>query len=582
MLQIFINKQGLDLPSDIALSIIYSNPLFETDRIPTPGTLDFNVPKSQRNIEALGHPERINGLRSAIKMPARVLFSGVTLLIGEAIVDSVDENINLSISGAVLPDDIKKQLRKQPLAAWDLTPSAGSNPVEGDSPKYNELLVANIKNSNFPIVAAPVAVKDSADPDESTTTINERYKALRQNYISPYNTASNNYLFRAGSGRESLAANILPAIRIHYLFQTILGDRLKKNVFKLDEWPKLVMLSTYHPDFTIDGSGAPLRRVGGTSSLRLEDLVPAMTANEFISELLKIPCATLYLKGENYYIEFNSDIINRDVTHNWSDKIIGTTTTSTELGMNYKFAYSNELPSEIPPFLFSAKSISQMLEIGYSGYVQIWSPLQTFNCTPIDDTMSRFGYTVINYGTNPEKQEEQDPDDTASPSDYDMQTKAEVLINNLRQYTTSYDDGSEKLPDRYLFLPEIDPIEAKRNDKILLTLYHGLKNDASRESRTRTYPYLCSSCYDTLGQKIGNLSLDRDKVYQTYHKPFAEWLARDRVTLSAELRLSILDLSNLDLRDKFNILGRNFLIKELQATISINRIESCEADFVEV
>lgn len=84
--------------------------------------------------------------------------------------------------------------------------------------------------------------------------------------------------------------------------------------------------------------------------------------------------------------------------------------------------------------------------------------------------------------------------------------------------------------------------------------------------------------------RLGDLSLywnDEDGLGKQ-HKEFSEWIAKDKIVLTANVLLSPLELHDLDLRDKFHVKGRHFFIRSMNVSLKKDKIEPAEVEFIEV
>ncbi|MEG0468229.1 MAG: hypothetical protein RR551_08130, partial [Mucinivorans sp.] len=116
MLEIYINKQKVDISKDTSISLNYANPFVSSDEIPTPYSFSFDLPRTSNNLNLFGNPHRVAANRSDKTMPAKICYDGValsegTITVGSVTKDSIDVNFNSSNILATF----KKYLHEQDL-----------------------------------------------------------------------------------------------------------------------------------------------------------------------------------------------------------------------------------------------------------------------------------------------------------------------------------------------------------------------------------------------------------------------------------------------------------------------------------
>ena len=70
----------------------------------------------------------------------------------------------------------------------------------------------------------------------------------------------------------------------------------------------------------------------------------------------------------------------------------------------------------------------------------------------------------------------------------------------------------------------------------------------------------------------GNIgvSLTTDALFNQYHKDFADWLAKDRQVLTADVKLSIQDVVDFRMYNKVRFASRTWLVKKLTLNFAID------------
>ena len=111
--------------------------------------------------------------------------------------------------------------------------------------------------------------------------------------------------------------------------------------------------------------------------------------------------------------------------------------------------------------------------------------------------------------------------------------------------------------------------------------YHGMQKCVNN---TDQYPYVSSHNLDTQGTRIGNISLSMngdDGVFNIYHQEFKEWINKNKKAIPAVMQLDEIALKNLNFKKKKNILGVNFYVEKILASLKMYTIDLAEVDLLE-
>lgn len=594
MLQIYTDGHLTDLAPDISIDLVMENPLFSAERIPATFSLSYALPLTPRNMQIFGNPDRItsSGDRTT-KYPCRILFAGVEIAAGVETLEEVDTNINVNFSGSVLPENINRRLWAVPMQTLDL---AGYNGSEWSAQvTLNSTLRENMTNRSATFFAPPIAIGDASKLERDPDNADDLLLNTRAQWLNPMHMTAESYLHYMAQGPQAYTLKIMPAVRVWYIIDSIFDGRLANNIFKTGEWDKLSLQTLWHPKYNLSDNfpcwdltpGDP----GPTITFSLSDFMPDVTAAEFLVEMLKLPCASMYIRGDRYDIEYNHAVLGGNIVHQWSDRIIGTPTIGVERGQSYQMGYTDTDDTEVQPEgeISDADDVATALH-RMSGGISVRScrlshPRQIF--TSILDGAGRTPCSVVQQDMPTDTSSEAEPQSTDDQTDvYDMTIAAQVVRCTVQRYwiNDDYIDHEDGYGEK-IYTPEISKIETKRPDTLLLGLWQGMQNDIRMVGGApRRYPYLGATNYNSNGERLGDLSLfwnDRDGL-KKHHAAFAAWIKRDKTTLSASVKLSALDLHNLDLRHKFNVRGRLFFIRSLNVSLMHDKIQPAKVGFVEV
>ena len=597
MLEIIIEGRPVELSSDTSISLTMEQPLTSTDKIPAAYTLSFDLPRSPRNCQLLGHPERITSLGSFAKRSVRIRLAGLEVAAGELSIEEVQEAITVQFVGARFPDNIRKPLYqldfgKLELGSIDRPISNNGRYVYDTSAAglaYNDLLKANLTDSAADMIAAPISIADAEYVQVEGATPEDPYVNQRRFFINAF-WANNDIVPGRGylmySSRAGRISKILPAFRVGWMFEHLFGSGCRNNVF-WEEWQQLVLVSLWHPKYQIKDNTPVWDLSNGQVSIRLADFMPNVPANEFVAEMLKIACASLYVRNGEYIIERNGDILGRSVYRDWNDKIIGTPTISIEAAQRYNFGYSSgndEIPAE--RVITEIGSIQEMIaESERADSVlktyHVTSTGQTFENVFDDTTVNRCRYMLLKQHLGA-KQEEDETDET---EEFDMVTNVSVLKTVPTRYIGRDNDPMANIDMNKIFyyVPQISEVPEKRPDNLTVALWKGMSQAlvSGVPNMSMPYPYFSHCNYDAEGNKLDDVTLCLTGETLARHAAYKAWIEKDKMVVKAEVLLTPLDLHRLDLRDKFYLQGKYFFIRRLEITMTPERLEAAEVEFIE-
>lgn len=607
MLQLFTDGQPTDLSDDISIDLVFENPLFSTDRIPTSYSLSYDLPLTPKNRQLFGNPDRIASAGDRFReRPTRIFFAGIEIASGVQTLEEISDVITVNFSGRILPAALNRKLYH---VEMDKIPLAynGAYAVETSMTVWDGILRSNMKDPDAPFAAPPIAIKDVEMQERDPDNPEDFLLNTRSMWINPMHISAHSYEhFLKNSGERFYLLKILPAVRVWYLFDKIFGDKLDRNIFKEGEWRKLSLQSTWHPSYNITDNlpcWVPDTDAWGNAgyAVRIEDFMPDVSTSEFVVEMLKLPCASMYIRGDRFSVEYNADLLDRKVIRDIRpDRLIGTPVITREAGQRYTAGYADSGEGGQPEG--EIKDVENILEgihymasrafktdgTGVATSVRVQAPRQTL--TVILDKASRAYYAVkeedmpADAATDTETEETEEADS----SGYDMTVNAKRVKCVANRYWLNDDDiGTNWF--RHILCPEIEQPGTKRPDEMLIGLYQGMQSEIQQwimnpDYTPNTFPALSATNSGANGERYGDLSLywHGPDGLLVRHKRFAEWLAKDRMVVRAEVLLSPLELHNLDLRDKFALHGRHFFIRTMNVSIKKNTIEPAEVEFVEV
>lgn len=605
MLQIYVDDRPIDLSDDISIDLVFENPLFSSDRIPATYSLSYDLPLTPRNRQVFGNPDRVAAAGDRFReRPARILFAGIEIASGVQTVEEISDVITVNFSGSILPANLNRKLYKVEMDKIPLSYN-GDHALETSMTVWDGTLRRNMTDPDAPFFAPPVAIKDvewlERDPDNPEDFLLN----TRARWINPMHLEHHSYEHYLKDTEERFyLLKILPAVRVWYLFDKIFGDNLERNIFKEGEWKKLSLQTLWHPSYNITDNlpcwTPDIDEWGNTGyTVRLQDFMPDISAADFVVEMLKLPCASMYIHGDRFSVEYNDDVLNRDVVRDIRpDQLIGTPVISREAGQRYTVGFADSEEGEQPEG--EIKEVENILEgihymasrgflsdgTGTVTSVRVQNPRQVQ--TIILDNESR-AYYAVKQEDMPDEETvaETEKDEETEDGGYDMTVNAKRVRCVANRYWLNDDDIGVNWY-HHILCPEIEAIGTERSDELLIGLWQGLQSEIQQWSMTsgytpNTFPALSATNHGANGERYGDLSLywHGPDGLLARHERFAEWLAKDRMVVTTEVLFTALDLHELDLRDKFALHGRHFFIRTMNVSLKKNSIDPAEVEFVE-
>lgn len=588
MLQIFVNDRQVDLFDDTEVAITLDQPMLSTDHVPVPYSTDIELPVTSRNRTIFGFVDRHGRSAAFETFPARILFGGVSITSGQIKVSEVGETITVNYNGIVIPENIDRMAYRQDLGRIDL----GKVELDEDwkigravRKACNDYYKAQTNQTYPDMIAAPVAIAaretweiSSVSPDFGPLT--KQMSAAE--WINKFDQSNGEYLPEKGYHADRLS-KILPAFRAGWLFDRLLDGKCGKNIFNQGDWRRLMLLSLWHPHYNPESDSSVYDMdVRFNASLTFADFMPDKKANEILIELLKLPCASLYVKEDLFYIEFNRDILARKDFIDWTDRVDGRLTISEQEPQRYVCGYSqddDEVPAELIPT--EAASANQIASLDPKaelepGTYEISCTGQVIERIAAEDVTGT-GFNVLRQSMNP--LQEKDPDDARS--DYEMIFGGSVPKTNICLQESAADESQGH---RWYYASQMDEVQTKRPDNLTVGLYYGWGTEICWNSkRLYDYPYMSHCNYDAHGNRLGDLSLSfvTGDGLDAYHRDFRAWVERPKRIIKCNVRLNAVDLHNLDMRKKIMIRNRLYYISTITMTLRPHAIEPSEVELIE-
>lgn len=587
MLRITINNQPIDLSTDISVSLNFENPFFSEEKIPTPYALNFEVPKTERNLGVLGRLDRLTSKLDAFvaRYDSEISFDGIKMVEGVvSVVEIKRSTIELTFDCAAFLDRFKNKLWQNDFGKISFgyglrAEGANYNYINTNVPRlhYGSYWGRQMGLSAPDFIAVPLSIKDYQwiAPEEDTSG----RPPSEGGYVNQYAGRINQY------NQRGYMDKLIPAVRVGYLLSKI--DPALEQVLNEAGLEQLMLVCNYHPSYqTTDRT--PVWTVDKETLecyCNVSDFLPDVTTAEFVVEMLKLCGGSMYTVKRGVAVATNNEVIDGVAAVDWTGKIEQGYTLSSESGQLFRLSFevdNNEKVSD-DRTSFECFSTQNMVWSAFwsrtdTSVVRVTGVGQMFevsrNSRLSDDQFAHFDFTLKeDYPFNAPEQESDVEEEF-----YEISCKAapprivvvtEILRDNEQAPSFTAMGRSTWL---YYHAVEVEAPAKTRPTNLCVGLYLGLRNlmvSSSMVSSSIKAPYISA-----------NLFKDEAIRQSTYAK-FSQWIGKRRRVLRGDVRLDALDLQRLDLRRKVYFGGCSFLIRELSVTLKYQSIELADATLVE-
>lgn len=596
MLKITLGGDAFDLPPDVAINMVYENPMLVTDRIPTAHTVSSTLPPSKRNLEILGHPNRIHRKTKIREYPgARIYHGPVLILRGVFVLTEYDQEIKYFIRGAIFTDEMQGPVSSADLDDYNFGDEGSRFTPQfylADDIGYNyREYIHSTLPGNSDTVAAPIRILGVEWPNNPTVPDSFGWYTTSIMYFNYFNSDRGEFMMALPSSQ--LHTVCLPLINLAYLVDEIFDSSLVANPFTGD-LAKLFLTSTYHPKFSdvifsaYKGVLLDTTELDVDQLLKLESLATSMNFNVLIKQAVKLFGMALFIKADEFEFKFLKDILSSSEKEDWSDLLIGELAHWVEDGESYAYGYSGfagkEKPGGVSEFDHISELAAQTVVDGEEKNIYINDTQQLFALRKRfdDSTGVEAEYEYVT--------EVVDPGFGAAPgtptSGFNMISEITPLAINLHPYW--WENIAEPILFGRWYVPEWEGDRFVPVDTPNILIYHGMQDtltDLEDTPGTKAeYPYLSSHNYDTEGNRLSDLSLHwegADGLRINYHEEMIEWVESDKVKARGSILLSALHLKNLDMSERKHIKGMDFFIEKLEVTLLGKKIEPARVHLVQ-
>lgn len=563
-----VTKDGvfLDLSPDDEFEIECESPLFADDRIPVPYSTSIAFLPTATNCRVFGYVDAMM-LEPAVKaVDVEIRVSGIPLFSGSLEYDSYEDGkLNYTFSAKSVEDALDGYIHE----------TQGLTKVSGQRVILGNRLVGE--------VADYIERSRQGDPELDFGTpmiVSSENIAKVETPGAANNEISSDAKFK--NWHWSVSTPVAPAVRVSRIVEkTASGVKVSFGTEAKSVYDALAVLALYSRESSWAGFNT---EYGVDLTLDVADKLPECTKVDFIVNVMKIVCASLWPDGKRYLMLQNSEILESSDAVDWDSKVSDIYSMSREEAQMYDFGYKDEESGNtLDPDSSEIDSYSGGLHslVLYTGTQD-----GTYKETDTGDIYSRVMVTAEgspayvsmdivyrNLGKASDESAESDRDSYNASTDFQLVSCVPMKVD---------ESAAEQSEFAILMCPKISfpTLGDDRPDDVYVgILAHNQLVDkgflpqgsaeASEEDGDRRP--------GTTGKNIDvGMSIIPGVLRTGLHKKFADWIETDRTMVSVDLNLTVMDIAGLKLWRKVYFRGRTWLIKKLTLTFAV------ETDLVQV
>lgn len=340
----------LDITPGQEITLTLENPLFADDRMPVAVSTGIEFPLSPTNKVEFRFVDVMMIPPAVQKIPAAIIFEGFELFSGELQFDEFsDQTLKYTFVGADATEAFSGNIHE--IACRDYGGMAMST------------FVQNARKGDYPDIGLPMIVrKANSAKIEYPTAAGEAECSSIDKYA--------NHLY-------TNTPYIIPAIKAAYLLEKIHPKLIFPSQIQ-DYLDRMAILGTYKPEaWQNDRYGIPYTTPSWSNpyigdGFNAAEALPEMTKAEFIANILKMFCATIFPEKGYYNVRTNSSILQDKTFIDWTQKVSDIYAIVAGEAGSYSLEYANgeqnydpakeeEFDEELAQSIYSASNYEELI-----------------------------------------------------------------------------------------------------------------------------------------------------------------------------------------------------------------------------
>ena len=581
----------LDITPGQEITLTLENPLFADDRMPVAVSTGIEFPLSPTNKVEFRFVDVMMIPPAVQKIPAAIIFEGFELF-----------------SGELQFDEFSDQTLKYTFVGADATEAFSGNIHEIASRDYSGMamstFVQNARKGDYPDIGLPMIVrKANSAKIEYPTAAGEAECSSIDKYAN-YLYTDTPYIIKA--------AYLLEKIHPRLIFPSQIQDYLDR----------MAILGTYKPEaWQNDRYGIPYTTPSRNNpyigdGFNAAEALPEMTKAEFIANILKMFCATIFPEKGYYDVRTNSSILQDKTFIDWTQKVSDIYAIVAGEAGSYSLEYANgeqnydpakeeEFDEELAQSIYSASNYEELISkfrtsdnyvdvrVTFSGNVYsgkavkaylYWSRPPGVMGKPIfNKTETSIPLIDIVFQANVNKIELSEGGGDGQNYENNIGFICTPCIPaNVATFIYTGSTNAQVTLRAMAPVVDIPTVGGNRPSDVYIGLL--IENNFFDQGNyfTRPEPYIDG------GTEMANTRYSiaiggTNGLYAKFHETFAQWQVKKKDSVKADVVLSPADIAQFKLWRKIMLYNRLFLIKTMEITLSDKAtVAFANAEFVEV
>lgn len=584
----------LDITPGQEITLTLENPLFADDRMPVAVSTGIEFPLSPTNKVEFRFVDVMMIPPAVQKIPAAIIFEGFELFSGELQFDEFsDQTLKYTFVGADATEAFSGNIHE--IACRDYGGMAMST------------FVQNARKGDYPDIGLPMIVrKANSAKIEYPTAAGEAECSSIDKYA--------NHLY-------TNTPYIIPAIKAAYLLEKIHPKLIFPSQIQ-DYLDRMAILGTYKPEaWQNDRYGIPYTTPSWSNpyigdGFNAAEALPEMTKAEFIANILKMFCATIFPEKRYYNVRTNNSILQDKTFIDWTQKVSDIYAIVAGEAGSYSLEYANgeqnydpakeeEFDEELAQSIYSASNYEELISkfrtsdnyvdvrVTFSGNVYsgkavkaylYWSRSPGVMGKPIfNKTETSIPLIDIVFQANVNKIELSEGGGDGQNYENNIGFICTPCIPaNVATFIYTGSTNAQVTLRAMAPVVDIPTVGGNRPSDVYIGLL--IENNFFDQGNyfTRPEPYIDG------GTEMANTRYSiaiggTNGLYAKFHETFAQWQVKKKDSVKADVVLSPADIAQLKLWRKIMLYNRLFLIKTMEITLSDKAtVAFANAEFVEV
>lgn len=584
----------LDITPGQEITLTLENPLFADDRMPVAVSTGIEFPLSPTNKVEFRFVDVMMIPPAVQKIPAAIIFEGFELFSGELQFDEFsDQTLKYTFVGADATEAFSGNIHE--IACRDYGGMAMST------------FVQNARKGDYPDIGLPMIVrKANSAKIEYPTAAGEAECSSIDKYA--------NHLY-------TNTPYIIPAIKAAYLLEKIHPKLIFPSQIQ-DYLDRMAILGTYKPEaWQNDRYGIPYTTPSWSNpyigdGFNAAEALPEMTKAEFIANILKMFCATIFPEKGYYDVRTNSSILQDKTFIDWTQKVSDIYAIVAGEAGSYSLEYANgeqnydpakeeEFDEELAQSIYSASNYEELISkfrtsdnyvdvrVTFSGNVYsgkavkaylYWSRSPGVMGKPIfNKTETSIPLIDIVFQANVNKIELSEGGGDGQNYENNIGFICTPCIPaNVATFIYTGSTNAQVTLRAMAPVVDIPTVGGNRPSDVYIGLL--IENNFFDQGNyfTRPEPYIDG------GTEMANTRYSiaiggTNGLYAKFHETFAQWQVKKKDSVKADVVLSPADIVQFKLWRKIMLYNRLFLIKTMEITLSDKAtVAFANAEFVEV